>query len=504
MLESIQQAVKLHDRYQIEIKLDYELLAGKKTHYQIATYIFIPQSLGITKHTYNKSEFYKDIQNYIRLKTPNLILRDFVENSTSPLQAIERITITKNWASNPEAKTRLIDNFKLTSAMLKSSIREHFILVQTRIAEARPESKINLLIHNLVEEFLVESKKISDKYRSFYATFNLPRVDKQIFTAYKFTDESLSLLIEESAVEMFQIVEEYLKKGFKADFKHKLSDLVSCEIKHRKAQGYNSFIKEGDDNEEYIFRVSALKKYASSVLYLSTAIRREGVELEHILFSIAAGLSMVFATVVAFYFQQQYGNFTFPFFIALVVGYMFKDRIKELGRSFFAKYLQSVLHDRRIMIKTLDGQHKLGILREKMSFIQEKDIPSAILALRNRDQMTDLDNDGQGEHVICYAKDIMLHTETFKDVFVSMPEITGLNDIMRYNIRAYLLKMDEPIQAKSYLDGGQVKTTLCDKVYHLNLIFKYSSSHLEGQEIYKHLRLVLNQQGLKRIEHVPV
>lgn len=504
MLESIQQAVKLHDRYQVEIKLDYELLSARETHYQIATYIFIPQNLGLTKYTYSKADFYKDIQNYIRLKTPNLILREFIENSASPLRVIERIIAAENWSSSPEAKTHLIENFKLLSAMLKSSIREHFGLVQTRIAEARPESKINLLIHNLVEEFLVESKKITDKYRSFYSTFNLPNVDKQIFTAYKFTDESLSLLIEESAVEMFQIVEGYLKKGFKADFKHKLSDLAGYEIKHRRAQGYRSIIKEGDDNEEYIFRVSVLKKYASSVLYLSTAIRREGVELEHILFSIAAGLSMVFATVIAFYFQQQYGNFTFPFFMALVVGYMFKDRIKELGRSFFAKYLQSVLYDRRIVIRTLDGKHKLGILREKMSFIPEKNIPPAILSLRNRDQMTDLDNEGRGEHVICYSKDIVLYTDTFKDVLVNLPEITGLNDIMRYNIRACLEKMDEPIQAKSFLEGGQIKTALCNKVYHLHLVFKYSSSHLEGEEIYKHVRLILNQQGLKRIEHVPV
>jgi hypothetical protein len=218
----------------------------------------------------------------------------------------------------------------------------------------------------------------------------------------------------------------------------------------------------------------------------------------------AAGLSMVFATVIAFYFQQQYGNFTFPFFIALVVGYMFKDRIKEVGRSLFAKYLQTVLYDRRIVIRTLDGKYKLGMLREKVAFVREKDIPSAILALRNRDQITDLDNDGRGEHIICYAKDIVLYTDTFKDVFVSMPEITGLNDIMRYNVRACLEKMDEPIQAKSYLDGSQIKTALCHKVYHLHLVFKYSSDYPGGEEIYKHIRLILNQQGLKRIEHVAV
>lgn len=503
-LETIEQAIKLHDKYQVEIKLDYELLPSKKTHYRISTYFFIPQSLGITEETYTKADFYRDIQNYIRLKTPILILRDFTSNSVSPLAAIENIISTENWANNPECKDRLVDSFKFLSAMLKSSIREHFDLIQKRIAEASPKSKINLIIHNLVEEFLVESKNITDKYRSFYSVFNLPNVDEQIFTAYKFTDESISLLIEESSVEMFQIVEVYLKKSDKTDFKQKLSNRVRAETKHRKWLGYRSVLKEDDDNEEYVFRTSVLKKYASSILYLSTAIRREGIGLEQILFSLAAGLSMIFATIVAFYFQHKFGNFTFPFFVALVVGYMFKDRIKDLGRGVFSKCLQNILFDRRIIIRTLDGKHRLGILREKVFFVQEKDIPSAVIATRNRDQLAELDNDGQGEHVICYSKDIVLFTDAFKETFVNVPEITGINDIMRYNIRAYLKKMAEPIHERHYLESGQLKGALCHKVYHLNLISKYKSISPRKAKIYRRSRLILDQEGIKRLENVPI
>ena len=87
MLETIEQAFKLHDKYQFEIKLDYALLQDKKTHYQISTYIFVPASLGINKNVYTKSDFYRDVQNYIRLKTPILILRDFTHHSASPLLA---------------------------------------------------------------------------------------------------------------------------------------------------------------------------------------------------------------------------------------------------------------------------------------------------------------------------------------------------------------------------------------------------------------------------------
>jgi len=431
MIKTIEQAVKAHDKYQVEIKLDYQLLPGTKTHYRISTYFFIPRSLGVNRHTYSKKMFYRDTQNYIRLKTPTLILRDFVENPASPLLIIEAVTATENWAKDPECNARLLDSFKFLSAMLKSAIRDHFILIQKRIAGAPPSSKINLMIHNLVEEFLVETQRITDKYRSFYAIFNLPNVDEPIFTAYQLTDESISLLIEEHSVELFQIVGEYLKKGNKADFKHKLSRRVQAEFKHRKAHGYRSILKEGDDNEEYTYRLSVLKRHASSILFLSTSIRREGTALEQIVYAIAAGLSMIFATIVAFYFQHKFGNFTFPFFIALVVGYMFKDRIKESVRNLFSKYLLNALYDQRIVIKSLDGRHRLGILKEKVSFVREEDIPSAVLIARNRDHITELDNDGQGENIICYSKDIILFADAFKQVFMDMPEITGINDIMR-------------------------------------------------------------------------
>ncbi len=505
MIEAIQQAVKPHDKYQIEIKLDYELLPGQQTHYRNSTYIFVPHSLGISPSTYTKAEFYRDIQNYIRLKTPALILREFTkDNVSSPLMAINQIVAAENWVGQPEYHDRLLNNFKFLSAMLKSAIREHFNLIQKRIAEAPPHSKVNLLIHNLVEEFLIETKHITDKYRSFFPAFNLPNVDKQLFTAYKLTDESLSLLIEESAVEMFQIVEAYLKKGDKIDYKQKLSDQVEAETKHRRSRGYRSVLKEGDDNEEYTFRASVLKKYASSVLYLSAAIRREGAGLEQFLFAVAAGLSMVFATVVAFYFQQLYGQLTFPFFIALVVGYMFKDRIKELGRYLFSQYLQNTLYDRRTIIRTQDGQHQLGILREKVSFVTEAEIPKSILRARNRDQFTELDNDGQGEYIICYAKDIVLFANAFKEAFVDVPEITGINDIIRYDIRAYLRKMAEPVQPRNYLEAGQLKTVVCHKVYHLNFVSRYRSIKPQKGKLDRRLRLVLNREGIKRVEHVSI
>ncbi|MEM7033951.1 MAG: hypothetical protein AAF629_30705 [Chloroflexota bacterium] len=504
MIETIQQAVVPHDQYQIEIKLDYSLLEGKQTHYQISTFMFVPRSLGISPHNYRKEDFYKDVQNYIRLKTPIFALNDFTTQVTSPLVILKTLVTAENKSVGIE-KSQVVDNCKLFSAMLKSAVREHIQLIQRRISEAPSDANVQLMIQSLVEAFLVESEAITSEYRALYDHFNLPNVDGELFTAYKLTDESMSLLIEESAIEIFAIVIEIFKKEKKAKFKSRLNDCAEKEVKYRRAHGYASVLEIDDnENEAYAFRISVLKKYASSVLYLSTALQREGVGLEQILFALAAGLSMIFATVVAFYFQAEYGNFTFPFFVALVVGYMFKDRIKEWGRATFSRYLQNRLFDRRIIIHSQDGKHKLGMLKENVTFVDETELPQDAVRARNRSPLTELDNDGLGEDIICYTKEIKLYNQAFRKAFHTLPEITGINDIIRYDIRAFLNKMDEPVQEKAFLAKEQLQHAFLAKVYHVNLITRYRSLMPRQPKVYRRIRMILHRTGIKRLEQVEV
>lgn len=504
MLETIQQSVKHHDQYQIEIKLDYELHADQKTRYQIATYFFVPQSLGVTPQTYPKQTFYQDVQSHIRLKTPSLNLREFTEGERSPLCIIEKMVRNTEWLSDADAHAQLVTQMKLLSAMLKSALREHFILIQRRVAEvqATPHGKTHYLVHNLVDEFITEAARVTERYRALLADFNLPNVPPAVFTAFIFTDESLSILIEESAVEMFQIVDEYLKKTNREDYKHALSELTARETKYRKTRGYESILVEGSDNETYLYRASILKKYASSVLFLNTDVKPDGQYLEQLILSLAAGLAMIFATAVAFYFQNIYGNFTLPFFIALVIGYMFKDRIKEISRIVFAKRLEAYLFDRRIIIRTTEGQHRLGTLREKVRFISEDDVPLSVLRARNRDHITEISNEGRGEYIICYTKEIELQIKNAEKVLPGFPEITGVNDILRFDIRHFLNKMAEPVQERFVIRDGELTSLLCHKVYHVNLVSRYKTVQPGVNKENRHLRLILDQAGIRSIQEV--
>ncbi len=502
MLETIQQSAISHDRYQVELKLDYELGKGRKTHYRISTYIFLPKSLGITEESYPKSEFYRDVKNYIRIKTPALSLRDLIDSDASPLRIVQQTVEMANWYQDEELNERLIKALKLFGAMFKSALREHLNLVDKRIQNAFTKSKIHALVENLIDDFITQSQQISAHYRSFYAELNQPIVKENIFLAYTLVDEYISLLIQESATELFQIVSQHFKKSQKSQSLDGLNKIVETERNHRQTHEYGSILKTGGANEVYAFRASVLKKYVSSILHLSIDSKREGRGMEQILMAIAAGVSMIFATIVAFYFQSIYGNFTFPVFVALVIGYMFKDRIKEAGRDMLANKLHTFLYDRRINIKTLDGKYNLAILREKISFIRENDLPQPIRTARHKDPFADLDNEGMGETIICHTKDIILDGDLFPKAFKGLPKVSGLNDIIRYNIQPFLRKMADPVEDQFLLEAGELKTVHTHKVYHVNIVSRYKSISPQVEFLYKRMRLVLNRQGIKRIEHI--
>jgi hypothetical protein len=242
----------------------------------------------------------------------------------------------------------------------------------------------------------------------------------------------------------------------------------------------------------------------SGVLHLSIDAQPEGRGMEQLLMALAAGISMVFATVVAFYFQSVYGSFTFPAFVALIVGYMFKDRIKEFGQTLFAGKLRANLFDRRISIRTLDGKYELATLREKITFLTENEIAQEVRSARQKDPFADLDNDRQGETVICHTKDIVLNSDLFQKAFVGLPRTSGLNDIIRYDIHPYLRKMDDPVEEQLLLHDGELKVVHSHKVYHINFVSEYTSISPGNKRIYRRMRLVLNRLGIKRIEYIPL
>jgi len=502
-IETVQQRIAMHDRYQVELKLDYEMVAGEQTRYQIFTYIFVPQSLDITPDTYVRRDFYRDVQSYIRLKTPTFTPYDILRSPTSPLRRIEQIVQDDHWIQRSTGAENLIIHFKFLRAILKSALRDYLNARDVKRLFRRVEHEAEPLtasVEECVNDLLDTTTSILRRYRACGSHIDRPGAPANVRQAYQLTDESISILIEERWLQLLQFCQRVNGTAALATLQQRLRQCIHDEVAHRAQYSSASVVQPDGDNEEHIYRTSILKKFTSSVLYLATDIRREGTALEQILYALSAGLAMVFATIVAFYFQRAYGMFTFPLFVALVVGYMFKDRIKAGGRQLFERYLRNKLYDRRTIIKTRDGQHRIGVLREKMRFIPEEDVPAEVLSVRDRGLFSNLANDGQGEQIIRYSKEVVLNKDVFARIYPDSPPITGINDILRYDVRPYLRKMANPTQRKMYLDGDELCTVRCQKVYHLNMVSVYRITTPTTATTSTKTRVVLNRKGIRRVE----
>ena len=486
----IEETVHIHDKYQCEIKLGYHLEGRKQSStYKIETYLFFPYSLGINRHSYSKDDFYNDIQAYIRLKTPSILLQDIVTGTQNPLQhlqsGIERLLQRVDQSTIAKYEYQI----KMFCCICKSAIRDHVVFISNRGTAGD--------IEDALMKYLQGVQDIAREFRALRSSLNVPSISKELFSTYLFGDEYLSLLLESYSYEVLEYVQ-HTECPKQHEYTDKLLELITYELEYRKENGYPSIPDTHSNNETFIFRAGVLKKYMGNILFLNTRFKQEGELLEQIILALSAGIAMMFAVTATFFAQSVYLDVSLPLFVALVISYMFKDRIKDLTRGYLGNKLHNFLFDHKMHIYA-NPKEKLGWCKESVTFIKERKIPQQIMKLRNRDHITEIENDWIGEKTILYRKQIKLFHKKLEHVYHDY-QVESINDIMRLNIAKFLSKMDNPKKPIYILDGDNYRKTHGKRVYHINMIMKYSIKNATIR--YKRFRLVLSRSGIKRIEEV--
>lgn len=457
---------KIHDQHTLEFKVGY--IASHGTSYndfEMNTWIYIPEALDVNRHTYPKENFYRDMLSYIRLITPYYALSELCKVDSLPYERLEDACAKQAKEPNDKHREALEREIKMFASMVKSSIREAY----RGITETN-DGDINGFCKHI--EILLQH------YRQ------LLYLD---FEPLRYGDEFISNVVEQHA---FHLLDWRKSKG---ETSNELWQLLEKEDNYRKDQGYLRIKKSSkDQNSRFLYHAGQLKKYIESNLYLPTHKRRNAVFLEQMVFSLAAGLSMVFATVISFAFQQTYGNFTLPFFIALVISYMFKDRIKELVRLYFSTRLSSRLFDYKIQIRVNNRQ--VGLCKEGFDFVTPEKTPRRVRATRNRHQPLVLGK-GIDEQVIQYRKRI--HLKRKELLRLSPYPLNGINDIVRINLSEYMRKMDNPEIPLYAHEGDAYEKVKGEKVYFLNFVMQLK---YDDEVHYRRYRVCLNRQGIKEIE----
>ena len=485
----IEETIHIHDKYQFEIKLGYQFRGEKETTaYDVETYLFFPNSLKISRHTYSKTDFYNDIQVYIRFKTPTVLLKDIVRGMQSPFAKLNKSVERLLSQLNETTISHYEYHVKMFCCIFKSAIRDHVSFIVTK------EDPVD--IEDLLSNYLTSIQSIIREFRTIRSQMNVPTIEKKLFSIYLFGDEYLSVLIESYSYDLLEHLETIIFPA-KDQYKAKLLGLISSELTYRQKHGYPSLPDAHSTNEEFIFRTSVLKKYMGSVLFLNTRMKREGEWLEQLAFALAAGVAMMFATGIAYMAQMEYTSLSFPLFMILVISYMFKDRIKEITRGYLGNKLRHVLFDHKTDIQA-GPKEKIGWCKESFTFLDERRLPKHILKLRDRDHITEIENGWVGETTILYRKRIKLFRKHLERLYYDYP-VESINDIMRLNVSKFLSKMDNPKKPVYVPDGDSYQRVHGRRVYHVNMILKYST---RTRVVYRRFRIVLSRSGIKRIEEV--
>jgi len=276
--------------------------------------------------------------------------------------------------------------------------------------------------------------------------------------------------------------------------------MALAERDYRIKQDYPSITKEGKSNEDIVYRGRILKKIMGNILFLDTNVKIEGRLREQIGMGFAAGLAMAFATTFILLSRQFFQGFTLSLIAVFTIIYVFKDRIKEITKIIMLKTLKRYIYDYKTILMT-SFDKKIGVCRELFSFIKGKKVPQMVSRIRNKNYIDELENGYTPEEIVYYKKYIRIYSGQCKQLLKDF-QVDGVIDILRFNVRHFLNKMDNPHKALFIADGdNDFKKIDGNCYYHINLILKYGS--FKKDPFYQKFRIILSRDGIKRIEKVP-
>lgn len=483
----IKSKIKIHDKFSVVIDVTYDkVFKRKKSKYTTLTYLFFPDTLNINSKTYPSTKFYNDVRLFLKYDTPNYTINDIHEGENSLLKNLYKSTGKYLKIRTDKNHSRFKNQIKMFAATFSSLLRhETDSLIKKRTIKVE---EFDIYLKN-VNAVLIDFREAVLKVKKS----NLEEVNKNV--VYH-ADEHVSNVVELELMRLFNALQ---KKDFDKQRLESIIDLINAEQKYKKQKVYDSPKDKNIKPDELLYKRNQLKKYIESVFFLNQDVRKDGAIFEQSLLALAAGLAMVFSTGIAFYFQQKHGNFTMPFFMALVVSYMLKDRIKGLVSSLFISRSNSFFYDYKIKV-TNSLEKRIGVIRENFSFVSLKKLGKNVKKYRINDMVVGLSEKSLNEQVIQYKKKIIIHPRKFGD---DLPDenIIGLTDITRLNFHRFIQYMDDPKKDYILVKKGAVYNKVANKIYHINIIQKY---YTEEGISYSRYRVIINRNGIKRIEKTPL
>ncbi|MFX1381765.1 MAG: hypothetical protein ACFFBP_04910, partial [Promethearchaeota archaeon] len=405
-------SIKRHDLYNFEAKIDYKYSLEeinknrKKTSYLLDTYFFIPQSLQINKNSYNKEQFFSDLNNRIRFKTPQMSIEGILDqnNQISPLNVIKRNLKQLEYGNiNISITKTIMRELRLLACIVKTTLKGECEFLLENFQSKKKEHELSDILKSHMDslkEFIGEMEGIRKKIMKY-------QIPIQLRDSFHYSNEYISLQIEK----WFTIILMGLEKQLSRDVQDLIIKFMEKEQAYRESLNSTLTLKEDSSNEEFSYFEGITKKYVQGVLYLKKQRKDPQSSSLQILYSIAAGFAMFISLFLGFLVLVIFELNSLPFIIAMVVVYMLKDRIKDNIKGISQKAVGFVFPDQRNDI--VDGffGEKIGESKEKVNFIEPEKIPSEIIKIRQSSKIRSIEEEGKPEDCLLFRKEIVLFRE---------------------------------------------------------------------------------------------
>lgn len=476
---------KQHDTYSVEFKLGYNCKEDHvKDKFSVNTWIFVPNSLDINPENYGKDQFYYDIKSNVRLITPVYSLKDIAQEASLPLASLKKAL--ENMASDPSASSKNAYEYhlKMFAAIMQSALRDHEVnTTSTTSLEA---------MDSMADDYIGSVRKALANFRSLYGIVDVSEVSDQIRNCFRMSDEFIS----HNVVLRTTLIIKALDASEHSQLRQKFTGLILEERNYMEAVGYEKLSGSPDHDRQLVFHHGMLKKYVESELYIRLDKKKDGVAVEQLYYSIAAGVAMIFATGVAWHTQVKYGNITWPLFVVLVVSYMLKDRIKDLLRYYFAHRLGNKYFDKKATVAI--GDKKIGVIKEGFDFISKAKTPEVVMNMREKASFVEDESHIFEEKILLYRKHVELSDSALAQLDVY--PMNGVNEIIRLHLDRFTHKMDNAeVSIDTFDTENDMSTLSVQRIYYVNILFQLQH---DGEVEYHHFRVTMTHNGIQEVNKI--
>lgn len=473
---------KKHDNFSVEFKFGFNCTEdGVPDDFSVNSWMFVPNSLDINSENYGKKQFYRDIKSNLRLITPVYLLRDIAQDCSQPLRLL-RNTLERVVQNPVQAQDAYEYHLKMFAAIFKSALRDQVQHMQTAGSLDTAEY--------LVEDYITNAGLVLKKFRELYRIIDVPTVPDKTRSLFNMCDEFMSHVLELRTIRLIRNVDSYPESATRTLIREKFTQFLVSEYAYKKSKGYGVMNNDPKHDRELVYHRGMLKKFIESELYIHLDKKKDGVAIRQIYHSIAAGAAMIFATAVGWYTQVKYGTLTWPLFVALVISYMLKDRIKELLRFYFAHRLDNKYYDNKALITI--GKSTVGEMKEGFDFILTSQAPEEVRKLRQHASSVEDESHIFDEKVLLYRKRL-----TIDDAALSKNDdypLRGVNEIMRLHLNRFTHKMDNPVvPVDSINEDGSITSRDVEKIYYVHIVFQFNH---DGEQAYHHFCISMTRDGI--------